>query len=115
MYHQLTRELTPQQPHAVPRWGRLFVAGPFMWFLYFWIEAQAAQMGCRVDAWPLMVWSSVASAGMVMVTVSYSASRSRSDGAHSAVSVMRDGFLLGAGLLAAAVLVGVPTLVNHPC
>lgn len=99
----------------MPRWGWLFAAGPIVWSLYFWMEARAAQIGCRVDAWPLMVWTSLAFAGMVMVTVSYNASRSRSEGAHPAASVMRDGFLLGAGLLTSAVLVGLPTLVTHPC
>jgi hypothetical protein len=115
MQRQRTHQLT-SQPHPVPRWGWLFAAGPIVWSLYFWMEARAAQVGCRVDSWPLMVWSSLAIAGMVMVTVSYHASRSQPPaGAHPAVSMMRDGFLLGAGLLAAAVLVGLPTLVTHPC
>jgi hypothetical protein len=99
-----------------PRWGWLFAAGPAIWSLYFWMEGKAAQTGCRVDAWPLMVWSAIAVSGLLMVTLSYHASHSRSSAeSPSTFSAMRDGFLLGAGLLAAAVMVGVPTLVTHPC
>ena len=105
-----------QTPRPFPRWGWLFAAGPALWSLYFWMEAQAARMGCAMDAWPLLVWSILALTGMMMVTVSYHASRSvRLSQAGPAPSIMRDGFLLGAGLLAAAVLVGVPTLISQPC
>jgi hypothetical protein len=87
-----------------------------MWSLYFWMEAQAARMGCAMHAWPLLVWSSLALTGMVMVTLSYNASRSTSPSrAGPAPSIMRDGFLLGAGLLIAALLVGFPTLISQPC
>ena len=101
---------------SFPRWGWLFVAGPALWSLYFWMEARAVRMGCAVDVWPLIVWSSLALTGMVMVTVSYYASRTgRSSQADLSHSITRDGFLLGAGLLAAAMLVGVPTLISNPC
>ena len=80
------------------------------------MDERAAQIGCQVDAWPLVVWSCLALTGMVMATVAHHASRSRSwaEG-HPAPSIMRDGFLLGAGLTVAAVLVGVPTLISQPC
>jgi hypothetical protein len=80
------------------------------------MEAQAARIGCAMDAWPLLMWSSLALTGMVMVTLSYNASRSTSASrAGPAPSIMRDGFLLGAGLLVAALLVGFPTLISQPC
>ena len=46
--------------HPFPRWGWLFAAGPAIWSLYFWMEARAVRMGCAVDVWPLIVWSSLA-------------------------------------------------------
>jgi hypothetical protein len=110
----MDRHPTPQISRPFPRWGWLFAAGPAIWSLYFWMEARAAQIGCQVDAWPLVVWSCLALAGMVMVTVAYHASRSHAS-AQGALSIMRDGFLLGAILTVAAVLVGVPTLISQPC
>ena len=100
---------------SFPRWGWLFAAGPALWSLYFWMEGQAARKECAMDAWPLLVWSSLALAGLVMATVSYHASRSPQPTPGPAPSMMRDGFLLGAGLLMAGMLVGVPTLLSHPC
>jgi hypothetical protein len=112
----MDRHSTAQIPRPFPRWGWLFAAGPAIWSLYFWMEARAARIGCQVDAWPLVVWSCLALAGIVMVTVTYHASRSRpSAEGHPGLSIMRDGFLLGAGLAVAAVLVGVSTLISQPC
>lgn len=101
-----------------PRWAWLFVAGPAVWSVYFWMEARAGEMGCPVNAWPLMTWAVLALAGLIMVTMAYNAARSQRSARHArqpAKDVMRDGFLLGACLLTASVLVGVPTLLSQPC
>jgi hypothetical protein len=101
---------------SFPRWGWLFSTGPAIWSLYFWMERQAVRMGCAMDVWPLIVWSSLALTGTLMATMSYYASRSGGPPqANESHLTMRDGFLLGAGLLATALLVGVPTLISHPC
>lgn len=107
-----------ENSEQAPRWAWLFAAGPAVWSLYFWMEARADEMRCSVDAWPLVLWATLGLAGLIMVTMSYHASRAQPRSRHirhPSSTMMRDGFLLGAGLLAASLLVGVPTLLAHPC
>lgn len=108
----------PTDSPKSPRWAWLFAAGPVIWSIYFWMEARAEAIGCSIQALPLILWTTLGVAGSLMVTLSYNASRAGHGGRHrrhSDTMVMRDGFLLGAGLLVAALVVGLPTLVSRPC
>ncbi len=111
-----TVESNSSQPS--PRWAWLFAAGPIIWSVYFWVEGRAAAIGCTAATGPLILWAALGLAGSIMVTMAYNASRAGLPGRHARHSdpvVMRDGFLLGAGLLIASVLVGLPTVLTQPC
>lgn len=107
-----------ESSQPAPRWAWLFAAGPIIWSVYFWMEGRAEAMGCSVVTAPLIMWATLALAGSIMITLAYNAARAGSTGRHARNvdgTVMRDGFLLGAALLAASVLVGLPTLLSQPC
>lgn len=71
-----------------------------------------------MDTGSLVVLATLALGGLIMVTMAYTAGKTMPPSRHArhpAPAVMRDGFLLGAALLAASVLVVLPALLSHPC
>lgn len=110
--------LQSESSQPSPRWAWLFVAGPTIWSVFFWMDARAEAIGCSAAIGPLILWATLGLAGAIMVTMTYNASRAGHGGRHARQinpTLMRDGFLLGAGLLAASVLVGLPSLLSQPC
>lgn len=89
-----------------------------MWSVYFGMEARAAGIGCSVDTWSLVLLATLALGGLIMITMAHTAGRTMPPSRHArhpAPAAMRDGFLLGVGLLAASVLVVLPTVLANPC
>lgn len=105
----------------VPRWAWLFLAGPILWYLYFWVAYLAAEAGCTVDSGAVVTWVTIGLTGATLVAIAYytwraeRARRSRDAEGGNISSLIRAGFLLGAFFVLATLFVGVPALVLQPC
>lgn len=114
----------PRSRHRmVPRWTWLFLAGPILWYLYFWVVYLAAEAGCVADVGLVVTWVTVVLTGLTILGIVYYAwvslrqvdvaTTSEDDG--NVRSLIRAGFLLGGMFVAATVSVGIPALVMQPC
>ena len=107
----------------VPRWTWLFLAGPVIWYAYFWVVYLTAEAGCEAEVGTVVVWVTVVLTGITSVTIAFYTWRSLRDTASAKVtandgnirSLVRAGFLLGGFFVAASLFVGVPALVVGPC
>lgn len=111
----------PKNRPMVPGWVWLFLAGPIIWYLYFWVVFLAAEAGCPANTAALVTWVTIGLIGASMVAIAYYAqpsSRSRSPrgpGPGNHDSLVGVGLLLGAFFVVATLFVGVPALVLQPC
>jgi len=110
----------PHQRTFVPRWAWLFLAGPIIWYLYFWVVYLAAEAGCTADAGEVVTWVTIGLTGGTMVAVAYYAwraarARTEGDDDDGSGSLIRAGFLMGLVFVVASLFVGVPALVLQPC
>lgn len=79
------------------------------------MEARAAALGCSAALGPLLSWALLGLGGVVMATVAITAMRARVPTDDVDPVAMREGFLLGALSVVAAVMVGLPALLAQPC
>lgn len=105
----------------VPRWAWLFLAGPILWYVYFWVVYLVAEAGCATGSNAVVTWATIGLTGVTTVAVAHQAWRARrargtsdSSVAHEA-SMTGVGFRMGAFFVLATVFVGVPALVLTPC
>jgi len=100
-------------------WPVLFLAGPVVWYLYFWVVYLAAEAGCAFGFRGVSVFTvvltifSAITVGAFALLARRRSSR-RQDGDYRQVLVQA-GFLLGVMFLIGTVFVGVPALVLQPC
>lgn len=107
----------------VPRWTWLFLAGPVLWYVYFWVVYLAAEAGCVAEAGSLVTWTTVLLTGVTAAAVAYYAWRAfrdtdAPDVTHhegSLRSLVRTGWLLGILFVVATLFVGIPAVVLQPC
>lgn len=98
----------------VPRWSWLFLAGPVIWYLYFWVVYLAAEAGCTANSGAVVTWTTIGLTGATMVAIGYYTLRARrpdDDGS----PLLKAGVLLGVFFVIATLFVGVPALVLQPC
>lgn len=110
----------PSQKQLIPRWVWLFMAGPVIWYGYFWVAYLAAETGCAAEVPDLVTWTTIALTGAALGLIGYytwRATRSPQpeDGEDSGGSLIRAGFLMGVIFVVATVFVGLPALVLQPC
>jgi hypothetical protein len=99
-----------------PRWVWLFLAGPVIWYFYFWIVYLAAEAGCVADTGALVTWVTVGMTGATMVAIAYYTWRAARDaGGQSSRPLVKVGYVMGGFFLVATLFVGVPALVLQPC
>lgn len=104
-----------------PRWGWLFLAGPVIWYVYFWIAYLSAEAGCAANSGVLVTWVTIGLTGGTMVAIAYytwraaRARRSEDTDITDGGSLVRAGFLMGAFFILATSFVGIPALVLQPC
>jgi len=114
-------ERTSDHGRFGPRWSWLFFAGPIIWFVYFWVVYRAADSGCTPDTGAVATWVSIGLLGGSLVGGVYytwRAGKARAGGDETVtegVSLLRAGLLVGAFLILATLLIGVPALVLDPC
>lgn len=107
----------------IPRWTWLFLGGPVLWYVYFWVVYLAAEAGCVAEIGLLVIWVTVVLTSLTILGIAYYAWRSlqevgvtRVTGGHGSVrSLVRAGVLLGGVFAAATLSVGIPALVIQPC
>ncbi len=111
--------MTDTQPDSrgfVPRWVWLFLAGPVIWYFYFWVVYLAAEAGCAADTGALVTWVTIGMTGATIVAIAYYTWRAgRAAGEKGARPLIKAGYLIGGIFLVATLFVGVPALVLHPC
>lgn len=111
-------ERPPDTRPLGPRWTWLFLAGPTIWYLYFWVAYLAAEAGCAADAGAVVTWVTIGLSGGTMVALAYHTSRARRtrhQHVSSSGSLMRAGFLMGAFFVLVTLFVGFPAVVLQPC
>lgn len=102
----------------VPRWTWLFLAGPLLWYLYFWIVYLAAEVGCAAGAGGLVTWVTIGMSVATIVAIAYytlKAARGFAEGGGDERPLVRAGYLLGGLFLVATLFVGVPAMALQPC
>ena len=112
-----------ERPHHrtfVPRWAWLFLAGPTIWYVYFWVAYLAAEAGCTADAGEVVTWVTIGLTGATMVAIAYNAwradrARAEGDDEDRTGTLIRAGFLMGLVFVVASIFVGVPALLLQPC
>ena len=100
-----------------PRWAWLFLAGPVIWYFYFWIVYLAAEAGCVANTGALVSWITVGMSGATIVAIAYyawQANRGSGDAGGNR-ALVRAGYLMGGLFVVATLFVGVPALVLQPC
>lgn len=107
----------PKHRHVVPGWAWLFLAGPTIWYLYFWVGYLAAGEGCPANTAALVTWVTIGLTGASMIAIAYyaqpgSGSRAPRNSDDSLVGVS---LLVGVLFVVATLFVGVPALVLQPC
>jgi hypothetical protein len=110
----------PHQRTFVPRWAWLFLAGPTIWYVYFWVAYLAAEAGCTADAGEVVTWVTIGLTGATMVAIAYNAwradrARTEGDDEDRTGTLIRAGFLMGLVFVVASMFVGVPALLLQPC
>lgn len=116
------------------RWPVVFLAGPVVWYLFFWIAYLIAEAGCApgVEPFEIFGWSGVsfltvaltaAAVGLIawFFVVAYRQTKSTSlmDVSEDPDDFRSTFLALGTGLavlfIAASLFVGLPALVLAPC
>lgn len=109
----------PTGNRFVPHWTWLFLAGPVIWYLYFWVVYLVAEAGCAADAQVLVTWVTLGLTGVTLLAITYHALRSARESTETENddirSLVRAGLLMGGFFLVASLFVGVPALVLQPC
>lgn len=114
---------TRRRGRLVPRWTWLFLAGPILWYVYFWVVYLAAEAGCVAEVGSLVTWTTVVLTGITMVAVVYYAWRAFHEADTLEVthdrgdlrSLVRTGLLLGGLFAVSTLFVGIPALMLQPC
>lgn len=108
-----------ERDSATPEWAWLFLAGPILWYLYFWVVYLAAEAGCNLNAGAVVTWLTIGLTGATVVSIAYyaaRASRSReSDDDNASGALVTVGLMLGVFFVVATLFVGAPALVLQPC
>lgn len=107
----------PKNRCIVPGWLWMSLAGPTIWYLYFWVDYLAAGEGCPANIAALVTWVTIGLTGASMIAIAYyaqagSGSRGRRDSGDSLVGVS---LLVGVFFVVATLFVGVPALMLQPC
>ncbi len=118
----------PSLRRRLPGWLVLFLAGPVIWYLTFWLVYLVAEAGCttggldfRLLGLPglsvITVTVSVLAAGTIAVLTTRAYMRWSDDpsGEDHRRSLMFAGFLLGILFLIATLFIALPALVLEPC
>lgn len=110
----------PSQKQLIPRWVWLFLAGPVVWYGYFWVAYLAAEAGCTAEVADLVTWTTIALTGAALAVIGHYTWRAirtqqAKDGQDSGGSLIRAGSLMGVIFVVATVFVGLPVLVLQPC
>ena len=114
-------ERPPDDHPTVAGWAWLFLAGPIIWYLYFWVVYLAAEAGCTANSGAVVTWVTIGLTGATMVAIAYYALRgsrargTQATGEDGTGSLIGAGMLLGAFFVVATLFVGVPALVLQPC
>lgn len=99
----------------VPRWTWLFLAGPVIWYLYFWVVYLAAEAGCTANSGAVVTWLTIALTGATLVAIAYYTWKARQPVGRDGGSLVKAGFLLGIFFVIATLFVGVPAMFLQPC
>lgn len=116
----MTERSHESQPFR-PRWAWLFLAGPIIWYLYFWVVYLAAEAGCNANSGAVVTWVTVGLTGGTIFAIAFYTWRAKrirglwdrdNDDANALVKA---GFLMGAFFVLATLFVGIPALILQPC
>lgn len=108
----------PRNRSTVGGWVWLFLAGPIVWSLYFWVDILAADAGCPANRAALVTWVTVGLVGVSLVALAYygrPTRRPRGSGSDNRDSLLGFGLLLGAVFVVTTLFIGAPALVLQPC
>jgi hypothetical protein len=92
----------------------LFLAGPFLWLVYFQVSSSAAAMSCAPDLLGVGVWSFVGVVGATVLGVGMYSRRSLR-GRLVSPAATKQALAIGGSLLGASILFGLPLLFSQPC
>lgn len=108
-----------------PGWAILFLAGPVIWYLHFWLVYLVAEAGCAADDFRLLGLPGVSVVTVVATVVAVVAIGALTVLAYRRLSGGADdephrplvlaGCLMGVLFLVATLFVGTPAVMMTPC
>lgn len=116
-----------QRPHPqlpTDRWIVLFLAGPVIWYLFFWVAYLMAEAACvstlaftETAGFPTVSFITIALTVVTAVPVVWFMIRAfgQADGDSPHQGLVKAGGILGISFFVATVFVGLPALFFRPC
>ncbi|MPZ52309.1 MAG: hypothetical protein GEU79_06175 [Acidimicrobiia bacterium] len=116
---------TEKTSPAWATWATIFLAGPVIWYLHFWLVYLLAEAGCSAGGFQVLGLPAVSVFTVVATIVAVAAiavftvigrrriSKAQDDGTQQ--PMLLAGYLLGVCFIIATLFVGVPASFISPC